>query len=108
MGLYLHRGRLAFFRQCERVFGDDDPENIASGELLAEGSATRSRAGESEIAPWESTGFISDLGWAEGRRLTPCLAFRDEGAYRVRVVRIGTLPPVPTERWNAENYSDAG
>ena len=26
---------------------------------------------------------------AQGRRLTPCLAFRDEGAYRVRIVRIG-------------------
>ncbi|CAK9065859.1 unnamed protein product [Durusdinium trenchii] len=37
-----------------------------------------------QLGPWETTGFVSDLDWAEGRRLTPCLAFRDEGAYRVR------------------------
>ncbi|CAK9002481.1 Uncharacterized protein SCF082_LOCUS7362 [Durusdinium trenchii] len=32
-----------------------------------------------QLGPWETTGFVSDLDWAEGRRLTPCLAFRDEG-----------------------------
>ena len=63
-------------------------------------------ADRTEMGPWETTGFVSDLDWAEaesraelwlfgwqlacgtaalgqGRRLTPCLAFRDEGAYRV-------------------------
>jgi hypothetical protein len=68
MGIYIHGGHLAFFRRC------------------------------SASVPWESTGYVTDLEWAEGRRLTPCLAFRDEGAYRVRVVRFGTLPPWPPER----------
>jgi len=85
MGLYLKQGHLAFFRQScdEQVPGSD--------------------------GPWETTGFISDLAWAEGRRLTPCLAFRDEGAYFVRVVRIGAEAPLPLvvmqnndceSRWN--------
>jgi len=44
-------------------------------------------------SPWESTGFISDLSWATGLRLTPCLAFRGEGAYKVRIARLGGPPP---------------
>ena len=121
------------------------------------------------LGPWETTGFVSDLDWAEanvpqwpcepsasdfsdsfeskwmqrsltfehatfpshlgrlcvaqGRRLTPCLAFRDEGAYRVstgaaslsakdsvadfahrsgwcqvRVVQIGAMPPLDVQK----------
>jgi len=73
MGLYLHKGHLAFFRRCTQ--GED-----------------------AELGPWESTGFITDLVWAEGRRLTPCLAFRDEGAYRVRVVRVGSRPPLQPQK----------
>eukprot|EP00747_Dinoflagellata_sp_TGD_P187454 gnl/TRDRNA2_/TRDRNA2_45135_c0_seq1.p1 gnl/TRDRNA2_/TRDRNA2_45135_c0~~gnl/TRDRNA2_/TRDRNA2_45135_c0_seq1.p1 ORF type:complete len:388 (-),score=41.02 gnl/TRDRNA2_/TRDRNA2_45135_c0_seq1:206-1342(-) len=72
MGLYLHAGHLAFFRRCSTIV-----------------------AGKTEMGPWESTGFVTDLRWAEGRRLTPCLAFRDEGAYRVHVARIGAIPPIP-------------
>jgi len=75
MGLYLRRGHLAFFRRC--IGGTSD--------------------GGRDHGPWETTGFVSDLGWAEGRRLTPCLAFRDEGAYHVRVVRVGTEAPFPLE-----------
>jgi hypothetical protein len=71
IALYLHRGHLAFFRRCAR---------------------------ESELGPWESTGFISDLTWAEGKRITPCLAFRDEGDYQVRVARVGSEPPLSPER----------
>lgn len=43
---------------------------------------------------WETTGFIADLDWAEGKRLTPCLAFRDGGAYKVSVSQVGPTPPV--------------
>lgn len=61
------------------------------------------------MGPWETTGFIADLGWAEGRRLTPCLAFRDEGAYRVRVVCVGSQPPLPLDRWSTDSQGgDAG
>lgn len=73
MGLYLYKGHLAFYRRCATgPFGD---------------SST------SELGPWETTGFISDLGWAEGCRLTPCLAFRDEGMYRVRVASVSANAP---------------
>jgi hypothetical protein len=77
MGLYLLNGHLAFFRRCALSLGDSE-------------NAT-------EFGPWETTGFVSDLGWAEGTRLTPCLAFRDQGAYHVRITNIGTTPPVKME-----------
>jgi hypothetical protein len=47
---------------------------------------------------WETTGFIADLAWAEGKRLTPCLAFRDGGAYEVSVTHVGQTPPVVPDR----------
>jgi len=85
MGLYLHSGHLAFFRRCSQT----DSASAAA----AEGAGA-----ERQLGPWESTGFITDLTWAEGRRLTPCLAFRDEGAYKVRVVKVGSIPPLPAEK----------
>lgn len=63
IGLYLHHGHLAFFRR----WGED--------------------------AVWESTGFCTDMRWAQGHRLSLCLAFRDDGAYRVRVANISSAPP---------------
>lgn len=48
--------------------------------------------------PWETTGFIADLSWAEGSRLTPCLAFRDGGAYKVSVTKVGPTPPIAAKR----------
>jgi hypothetical protein len=70
VGLYLFEGHLAFLRRCAGEEPGQDP------------------------GPWESTGFVTDLSWSEGRCLTPCLAFRDEGAYRVRIVRVGAFPPL--------------
>jgi hypothetical protein len=72
MGLYLQRGNLAFFRRCVDRGTDGGPPTPG---------------------PWESTGFITDLAWADGQRLTPCLAFRDEGKYNVRIVQVSPLPP---------------
>jgi len=83
MGLYLHRGRLAFFRRNE-----------------VDGTGETSQPGA-----WECTGFVSDLGWAEGGRLTPCVAFCDEGTYRVRIVGIGRIPPLQPEEFK-HNSSD--
>ncbi|CAK9029184.1 Uncharacterized protein SCF082_LOCUS18671 [Durusdinium trenchii] len=60
MGVYLGAGNLAFFRRHYRR----NAENQASP------------------GPWETTGFVTDLSWAEGSRLTPCLAFRNEGLVR--------------------------
>eukprot|EP00929_Paragymnodinium_shiwhaense_P110399 TRINITY_DN77397_c0_g1_i1.p1 TRINITY_DN77397_c0_g1~~TRINITY_DN77397_c0_g1_i1.p1 ORF type:complete len:404 (+),score=28.77 TRINITY_DN77397_c0_g1_i1:55-1212(+) len=74
MGICLKNGQLAFFRRCVAHGGADE---------------------ELQLEAWECTGFVTDLSWAEGRSLTPCIAFRDEGAYRVRIVKVGSEPPVP-------------
>lgn len=42
---------------------------------------------------WESTGFCVDFSWARGQRLTPCLAFRDEGKYLTKITRVSNSPP---------------
>jgi hypothetical protein len=82
MGLYLHRGRLSFFRRSTAdMFGPD------------------TQAGT--MGPWETTGFISDVSWAEGS-LTPCVAFRDEGDYNVQIVHVGTQPPLPALESNVQ------
>lgn len=47
---------------------------------------------------WETTGFVADLSWAEGKRLTPCLAFRNPGLYNVSVTHVGPTPPVMPQR----------
>uniref|UniRef100_A0A7S1R2V8 Uncharacterized protein n=1 Tax=Alexandrium catenella TaxID=2925 RepID=A0A7S1R2V8_ALECA len=114
MGLYLHHGRLAFFRRCDGGAAEEGQEQAQRGggareaaESVRTPQSTPS-ASAPDLGPWETTGFISDLGWAEGRRLTPCLAFRDEGAYRVRVVCVGTQPPLPPERWSGDGEADAG
>jgi hypothetical protein len=73
MGLYLKGGHLAFFRRHTAT--------DASGEVTEEGS-------------WETTGFVTDLAWAEGERLSPCLAFRDTGAYEIHMACINDQPPV--------------
>jgi len=66
MGLYLCNGHLAFFRR----WGSGDSEGR-----------------------WETTGFCTDLKWAQGPRLSLCLAFRDHGGYRVRITRVSRSPP---------------
>jgi hypothetical protein len=87
MGLYLYSGSLAFFRRC------------ANG--LIEG-------GSMELGPWETTGFVSDLSWAEGRRLTPSLAFRGEGEYSVKILRVDKQPPMPVGRPSTELHNSVG
>eukprot|EP00928_Gymnodinium_smaydae_P014487 TRINITY_DN15317_c0_g1_i3.p1 TRINITY_DN15317_c0_g1~~TRINITY_DN15317_c0_g1_i3.p1 ORF type:complete len:519 (-),score=91.24 TRINITY_DN15317_c0_g1_i3:53-1609(-) len=88
IGLYMRNGHLAFFRKCVvRGSGDAQPE----------------------VGPWECTGFVIDMSWTEGQRLTPCLAFRDEGVYRVRIVKVSSVPPQMPERsrlaFEASNWS---
>jgi len=84
MGMYYGGGHLAFFRRHYR----SKAENEAP-----------------ELGPWETTGFVTDLSWADGCRLTPCLAFRNEGRYRVRMVCVGNAPPILPEK-NAAAYQD--
>eukprot|EP00442_Polarella_glacialis_P037388 CAMPEP_0115056996 /NCGR_PEP_ID=MMETSP0227-20121206/5509_1 /TAXON_ID=89957 /ORGANISM="Polarella glacialis, Strain CCMP 1383" /LENGTH=375 /DNA_ID=CAMNT_0002441743 /DNA_START=60 /DNA_END=1187 /DNA_ORIENTATION=+ len=89
IGLYIRSGHLAFFRRCSARADGPEGEDQAKAEL----------------GPWETTGFITDLDWAEGRRLTPCLAFRDEGAYKVRLACVGSVPPHLPQR-TAMAYQD--
>jgi hypothetical protein len=78
VGLQLLAGRLAFFRRSVPMAGGG---GAAGGEAAP------------KPGPWETTGFVTDLSWAAGRRLTPCLAFRSKGDYQVRLVSIGGQPP---------------
>lgn len=102
IGLYLHRGRLSFFRRCR-----NDMFTAPQDGAVSNTESTPSVPDESGLAPWESTGFISDITWAEGC-LTPCLAFRDEGAYKVQIVTVGSQPPVPTPDWTAADDKEIG
>lgn len=84
VGLYLQGGQLAFFRRWR-------------AEVLGRG--TKERA-------WETTGFCTDLKWAQGERLSLCLAFRDSGPYRVAISKVGTdVPFVPQQ--SAKAYQDS-
>ena len=62
-----------------------------------------------DLGPWETTGFVSDLSWAEGSRLTPSLAFGGEGEYSVNILRVDTQPPPSAVgRPSAELHSSVG
>jgi len=87
MGLYLRGGQLAFFRRHSVRPADSEPDR------------------EPELGAWETTGFVTDLSWAEGRQLTPCLAFRNEGAYHVRMICVNSQPPIMPEK-NVTAYED--
>lgn len=113
IGLYLHRGRLSFFRRCTGNMNVPSPDAAADasdvawiGNALAQAGGGAA-ADDTVVGPWESTGFISDISWAEGL-LTPCLAFRDEGAYQVHIVNVGAQPPLPTQDWTAEDDRTMG
>jgi len=99
IGLYFHGGHIAFFRRWAS-------STLAEREDSANPDQPESGAGASPGA-WETTGFCTDLTWAEGCRLSLCLAFRDEGAYRVRVTRIevGGAPPLVPQR-STDAYRD--
>jgi len=85
MGLYLRGGHLAFFRRWS------SGSNEATGSRPPEDSS-------GSVFPWETTGFVTDLTWAQGHRLSVCLAFRDEGPYRVQLARVGQTPPLAPHR----------
>lgn len=57
-------------------------------------------------ASWESTGYCVNFNWAKGTRLTPCLAFRDEGRYMTSISKVSTSPPFePT--LDLESFDDS-
>lgn len=92
MGIYLRDGHLAFFRRWSSS-GEGTPWYEPA------------QAQQSGPVPWETTGFCTDLRWAQGARLSLCLAFRDSGSYNVRIARVGRTPPSPPGR-SSEAYQD--
>lgn len=124
MGIYLHKGRLAFFRRCvgranpasasSDSDSDSDDEEEESEESSDEGDDEGDSSsdewsggdGDSEkMGPWETTGFVTDMRWAQGGRATPCISFRDEGSYRVRIARVGGEPPVVPGPWSKTRFA---
>jgi len=91
MGLYLRGGHISFFRRW-RV-------------TVAPPAGSGATVGGTVEGPWETTGFCTDLKWAQGPRLSLCLAFRDNGPYRVLISRVGTSPPFEPKD-NKEAYQD--
>lgn len=83
LGFYLKGGHLAFFRRWHGVV-----------------------AGKRVQGAWETTGFCTDLKWAQGKRLSVCLAFRDSGPYRVSISQVGTEVPFPPKP-SAEAYQES-
>lgn len=78
MGLYLQGGQLAFFRRWR----------------VAMDNASHTAATPNADMQWETTGFCTDLKWAQGPRLSLCLAFRDSGAYRALITQVNNTPPI--------------
>lgn len=92
MGLLVQGGQLAFFRRWKAL---DTPQSESQVESATE---------VAEQPPWETTGFCTDLSWAQGDRLSICLAFRDEGEYHVKLARVGAEPPLKAVR-NADAFN---
>lgn len=106
MGLFLCNGHIAFFR---RNSWESTEFGVEHHQLRAGGGARLSdwrwTSDPPSLLPrsslremWETTGFVSDLGWAKDRKLTPCVSFRNRGSYHVRVVRVGNRPPIWPEK----------
>lgn len=88
IGLYLQNGQLAFFRRWAV------PGTVSSG------------GGFQQEGDWECTGFCTDLRWAQGPRLSLCLAFRDSGSYKVRIAKVCSSPPAMPARSNVAYQDD--
>jgi len=117
MGIFLQNGHLAFFRRwfaapASADAADDSDvamENVAEGanaRATTTATPTEGANGTDVVEPsWETTGFCTDLRWASGQRLSLCLAFRDDGEYKVRIARVGRDPPVVPHKSEAA-YQD--
>jgi len=86
VGLYLQGDRLSFLRWC--VQADAHMEHA-----VPEDTRDVHRSRETDRG-WECTGFVSDLSWASGRLLRPCLAFCHKGTHEIRIAHVGRHPPV--------------
>jgi hypothetical protein len=116
MGLYLRNGHLAFFRRwfahpaaSAMIAAEDgvagDVADRGAAIALPDAAPALPGASSSHEPSWETTGFCTDLRWAQGQRLSLCLAFRDDGQYNVRIARVGRMPPVQPHRSEAA-YQD--
>jgi hypothetical protein len=110
MGLYIRNGHLAFYRRwfanpaaASTQRAVDDPEAARNVVIpMPDRDTPPIDPFEAETQPrplpaqpsWETTGFCTDLRWAQGQRLSLCLAFRDDGEYNVRIAKVCRAPPV--------------
>ena len=46
---------------------------------------------------WETTGFCTELFWANSPQLAVCVSFRDRGQYNVWTTQVGRTPPTSPE-----------
>eukprot|EP00405_Crypthecodinium_cohnii_P027121 CAMPEP_0206503360 /NCGR_PEP_ID=MMETSP0324_2-20121206/54666_1 /ASSEMBLY_ACC=CAM_ASM_000836 /TAXON_ID=2866 /ORGANISM="Crypthecodinium cohnii, Strain Seligo" /LENGTH=542 /DNA_ID=CAMNT_0053991969 /DNA_START=221 /DNA_END=1846 /DNA_ORIENTATION=- len=76
---------------------DDVVQPTSALSSLAAAAAEQGDEHRLELA-WETTGFCTDLRWAQGSRLSICLAFRDDGPYNVNIAKVGRGPPASPER----------
>lgn len=120
MGIFLQNGQLAFFRRwfaapATTPLGEDGdveiqdaPEDAtASNAAVVPALSAANPIPADPVEPsWETTGFCTDLSWASGQRLSLCLAFRDDGEYKVQIARVGRAPPIPPHKSEAA-YQDA-
>lgn len=74
MAILIRHGLLCFYRQYWYR------EKDANGVTKKDGRITH-------YGPYECTGYCTDFSWAHSNYLTPCIAFRDTGAYHAEVLQ---------------------
>jgi hypothetical protein len=84
LGLFVNNGRIAFFRRCR-----NGKVTSQKGECV--------ETGTSDEGHWETSGYVTDLTWAAGNLLTPCVAFRHAGDYRVKIGKVCSKSPMSHE-----------
>lgn len=84
LGLFVCAGRIAFFRRCR-----NGKVTSHKGECV--------ETDTSDEGHWETSGYVMDLSWAQGNLLTPCVAFRHAGDYRVKISQVCSQPPMSHE-----------
>jgi len=84
LGIYVQGGRVAFFRRWHH-----DPVLDKAVADADDGIQ------EEEFRPWESSGFLTGLSWARGRRLSICVdsPFPRLG-HHVVVTQVSRYPPI--------------
>ena len=127
LGIFVKDGRIAFFRrwsaEClntlravadfrSTTFGafsddeEDDGVSLRKDALECVAAATHGMPPDAAEPAWETTGFCSTFWWATGAKLAMCIAFRDDGPYRVSITKICREPPASPESSRPPRFID--